>query len=120
MDEMSWSMDNAPDTFHVGAGNEQTTDAVATFIKERNEQLRGWKQYRLRGMAVHPTSQGHGLGTKLLLFGLEHLRAVNADLLWCNARENALAFYSKAGFTLQGNPFLIEGIGIHHLMYLRL
>lgn len=93
---------------------------VASFVPERNRALPGWKQYRLRGMAVHPAHQAKGIGGKLLGAGLAQLHGKHIDLVWCNAREAARAFYLKAGFSAHDGPFIIEGIGVHHLMSKRL
>ncbi|MBK9059287.1 MAG: GNAT family N-acetyltransferase [Flavobacteriales bacterium] len=120
LEEMAWSQDQAEDSFHLGLSIGGHLISVVTFIRERNELLRGWKQYRLRGMATHPEFQGQGAGTKLLHFGIDHLRTLKADLVWCNARESAKAFYGKEGFLPEGAQFDIEGIGVHQLMLLRL
>lgn len=120
MEEMEWPQDRAENSFHLGLSIGGHLISVVSFIRERNELLRGWKQYRLRGMATHPEFQGQGAGTKLLHFGVDHLRTLKADLVWCNAREKAMALYGKEGFLPQGVPFDIEGIGVHQLMFLRL
>lgn len=120
LDEMEWSQDRAEESFHLGMGIGGHLIAVVSFLRERNELLKGWKQYRLRGMATHPDHQREGAGAALLQFGLDHLRTLKADLVWCNAREGAKAFYAKAGFLEEGEPFEIEAIGVHQLMYLRL
>lgn len=120
IEEMEWSFDQAEGSFHVGAAFGEELVAVASFLPEPNDALRGWKQYRLRGMAVHPTQQSKGIGGKLLGFGVAQLHSMGIDLLWCNAREAAAAFYAREGFTMHNGPFLIEGIGVHHLMFKRL
>lgn len=120
LDEMEWSMDHSEDSFHVGMEFNGQIISVASFLRERNELLQGWKQFRLRGMATRPVQQGNGAGTKLLRFGLEHLKSLKADLVWCNARTGAKDFYAKTGFHTEGPPFELPGIGLHHLMYLRL
>lgn len=120
IEEMEWPQDHAVDSFHLGMCIGGHLIAVVSFIRERNEPLRGWKQYRLRGMATRPGFQGQGVGRELLRAGVDHLDTLKADLVWCNAREKATSFYSKEGFLPQGEPFEIEGIGVHQLMFLRL
>ena len=120
LDEMEWPQDNAKDSFHLGMNTGGRQISIVSFSRERNELLHGWKQYRLRGMATHPDHQGAGIGGKLLRFGLDHLRTLRTDLVWCNARDGAKGFYAKEGFREEGSPFDIHGIGIHHLMFLRL
>ena len=123
--EMEWSHDDAEGSFHLGAeedrdGSDDRLISVASFVRERCLQLPGSHQYRLRGMATAQEHRGKGIGAALLRFGLEHLHHLKADLVWCNAREGALGFYEREGFTSQGAAFMIEGIGLHHLLFRQL
>lgn len=118
--EMEWYGDQADTTFHLGAGIGDHLVSVASFMAERNEVLLGWRQYRLRGMATHPDFRGIGAGSSIVRFGLDHLRGMKVDLVWCNARENVTAFYAGLGFSTHGGPFMVEGIGMHQLMFIRL
>ncbi|MCI1752659.1 MAG: GNAT family N-acetyltransferase [Flavobacteriales bacterium] len=120
IDEMDWYGDNADTSFHVGAEVGEELICVASFMLERCEQVLGWRQYRLRGMATQPDQQGSGAGKAVLKFGLDHLRGLKADLVWCNAREKVVGFYGGMGFQAQGELFMVDGIGMHQLMYLRL
>lgn len=120
LDEMEWPMDRDEKSFHIGQEEQGALVSVASFLRERNDRLRGWIQYRVRGMATAPAFQGQGLGSLVLRFGLEQVRHRKADLVWCHARERATAFYVREGFRTEGEAFLVTGIGIHHLMYLRL
>lgn len=123
--EMAWPLDAAEGSFHLGAeedreGSDDRLISIASFVRDRCEQLPGSHQYRLRGMATAQEHRGKGIGAALLRYGLEHLHHLNADLVWCNAREVALGFYEREGFTSQGAAFMIEGIGLHHLMFRQL
>lgn len=120
LEEMEWSMDRSEGSFHVGMEEQGVLICVASFLRERNDRLRGWIQYRLRGMATAPACQGLGHGAQVLRFGTDHARHRKADLVWCHARERAVPFYAREDFLPEGEPFPIEGIGIHQLMYLRL
>ena len=118
--EMEWSLDRVDGSFHLGAEEDDRLVAIATFLREPCEQVPGSLQYRLRGMATVAEYQAKGIGSALLRSGLDHLRRLSADVVWCNAREGALGFYGKEGFTTSGPAFMIEGIGLHHLMYRQL
>lgn len=118
--ECDYPNDRAPDTFHLGVLEEDVIIGIGSFYRERHDSLRGWKQYRLRGMAVDPAWQGKGTGSTLMRFGIDHLRAIKADLLWCNARDNALDFYLGLGMRVHGEGFDIPGIGPHHRMAMAL
>lgn len=120
IEECDFPNDRNPDGFHLGAEEQGSIIAIGSFYPERHDALKGWKQYRLRGMATHPDHRGQGHAAKLLRFGIGHLKDQRADLLWCNARESAVGFYKDLGFVRQGTPFLIEGIGMHELLFLRL
>ena len=59
----------------------------------------GKPAWQLRGMATDPDYRGRGIGKRLLAFVEASLRAESdIDLLWCNAREAASAFYLKQGW----------------------
>lgn len=74
--------------------------------------------WRLRGMAVHPSARGLGVGRDLLGAVVERMLGLPAPvLLWCTAREAAVGFYAKAGFEEAGGQFDVAGIGAHRLMW---
>ena len=119
-EDVHFANDRLEGAFHLGVHIGEHRIGVGSFYPEKHEDLRGWKQYRLRGMATHPDFQGQGAGARLMQFALTHLKAQHADLVWCNARVNAVAFYERAGFTTVGERFEIPGIGGHFVMYKRL
>ena len=119
-EDCHWANDRLEGGFHLGVHIGEHRICIGSFYPEKHPDLKGWKQYRLRGMATHPEFQGQGAGRRLLAFALEHLKARHADLLWCNARMVALPFYTNLGFTVQGPEFDIPGIGPHHLMWRRI
>tara|TARA_R100000306_G_scaffold62554_1_gene73212 strand:+ start:9697 stop:10149 length:453 start_codon:yes stop_codon:yes gene_type:complete len=108
--------DDAEDTFHLGLFDAENLIGVVTFMNAAKPQFTG-KQYQLRGMAVLNTYQGKGLGNLLVAEGEARLKAQGYDLLWCNARIKALNFYTRKGFKIEGEPFEIEPIGTHYLLY---
>lgn len=68
---------------------------------------------RLRGMAVQKDLQGKSIGQDLLDFAIEELQDEEVDVIWCNARTNAIPFYQKMGFATFGKEFTLPGIGPH-------
>jgi GNAT superfamily N-acetyltransferase len=75
-------------------------------------------QYQLRGMAILPEYQGRGLGKELLLAGeMELQKKCKKPLLWFNARESAVNFYSKFGYRTIGEPFMIPNVCMHIVMF---
>lgn len=94
---------------------------VVTFIHQSHPELSAQHSYRLRGMATDPQYQGRGFGRDLVNYGLEYLRTQEScDLVWCDARENAFAFYEKLGFNFHGPMFEVPHTGPHKVMYKRL
>jgi len=120
MEDCDYPNDRNPDSFHLGVFIGEHLIGIGSFYGEKHPDLKGWKQYRLRGMATHPDFRGQGAGSRLLRFAFEHLRAQRCDLLWCYARSVAKDFYAGLEFTTHGEPFDMEGIGEHYVMQRRI
>lgn len=73
--------------------------------------------WRLRGMATVEDRRGEGLGAAVLEAIVEHARANGGNLIWCTARERAVAFYERAGFSALGQRFDEKEFGPHLLMW---
>jgi GNAT superfamily N-acetyltransferase len=73
-------------------------------------------------MAVDPAMQGRGVGGAVLTAAILRLRAVGATLLWASARDRALPFYERFGFTVvEGSGFAPAQTGRpHHIILLDL
>jgi len=54
------------------------------------------KAYILSPVAVHTEHQGQGVGQQLISFGINHLKDINAELVFTYGDPK---FYSKLGFT---------------------
>ena len=76
--------------------------------------------WRLRGMATRSDAQGQGIGTLVLNAVFDHVAAEGGDLLWCNARVSAIAFYERAGFRTWGEQWVIPAHGPHVVMWRRI
>ncbi|PSG91622.1 GNAT family N-acetyltransferase [Aurantibacter aestuarii] len=108
--------DNLNTTFHIGLFYTDKLVAVASYMGNSNLHFSASKQYQLRGMAVLHQYQGLGLGNLLLKKGEEHCKIKQADLIWFNARENAVNFYKRNNYHETGAYFNIEGVGTHIMM----
>lgn len=72
---------------------------------------------QLRGMAVAKHFQGRGLGGVILAAGMQHAKQLGARYVWARARDSALYFYERHGFTTVGDEFIDEATGLdHHLV----
>ncbi len=73
---------------------------------------------QLRGMAIDQSLQSTGLGAELLLYGIHFAQHKGAGIVWARARDSALKFYQRNGFTTVGDAFIDEATGMsHHLVY---
>jgi len=112
--------DNDELTFHLGAFVDKKLVSVASFYFERHPLFPEAYQNRLRGMATLPDHQGQGLSQALLRTAFPVIKQNQCTVLWCNAREKAMGFYSKVGFKASGELFSIQNIGKHMLMSINL
>ena len=95
------SGDLSPTTRHWAAWLGDAVVGCASVMR-----LRGWA---LRGMAVSAEHQRQGIGRRLL-------QAVYAEVdgpMWCNARLQAVPFYSQLGW-VQVGPIFSMGNQIPH------
>lgn len=104
--------------------------AVGTVLPQDETEALSFKAWRIRGMSVHSEFQGLGLGTLLLDEILEYVKnfkdsdgkmiSEKPQLVWCNARVEALNLYTRAGFEILGEEFIIPGSGPHKRLHLKL
>ena len=64
----------------------------------------------MKQVAVEEPFQGQGIGRKLLAFTESLLQAEGIPGVFLHARQTAVGFYEKAGYTCQGEAFLEVGI----------
>lgn len=108
--------DNDQDTFHLGAFVESNLVSVASFYFKPNPNFNIDNQFQLQGMATLESHRKQGLSRELLNVAFPIIKQNFCNLVWCNARISARAFYEKLGFEAFGNEFEVEGIGTHILM----
>ncbi len=96
-------------TFHLGFYENDKIIGIVTILKNG-------KIAQLRGMAVADLHQGKGVGKQLVLEAEKILKKENFSRIWMNARENAVPFYEKLGYRIEGDLFVIKPIGFHYLM----
>jgi GNAT superfamily N-acetyltransferase len=112
--------DDEPTSLHFGAFLAPGGDVVgcASLV------LRAWRAeaaYQLRGMATRADVARRGIGRTLLVLIENEVRATTTvRVLWCNAREAAVPFYARSGWTVASAVFDIPTVGPHHAMVRRL
>lgn len=101
--------DDAHTTVHIGAFmKDGRCVGIATLVENDGLQL--------RGMAVDPTLQGHGIGTAILKLAYQVAAEQGRDSIWCNARTSASGFYTKQGWLRECDEFDIPTVGPHYKM----
>ena len=82
------------------------------------------KVYRLRAMGVKTDFQKSGVGVAIIEKAVSICAARGFDVIWCDAREVALGFYSKLGFEFacdsdgcECDSYQVRNIGLHKMMY---
>ena len=109
--------DDDENTTHFGLFLENKLVGIISIFKENNTLFSELNQFQIRGMAVLEAFQGKGFGVELVKEAENHCINLNTDLIWFNARENAVPFYKKLGYNSIGDSFLIPDVGIHFAMY---
>ena len=119
LESCAFTNDNHLSTIHFGLFDDDEIAGVASLFHQNNDLFHG-NQHQLRGMAVLDNFRRKGYGEALLKRIEEYAMSQNSDIIWFNARENAVPFYSALNYTIADEPFVIEGIGIHYIMYKKL
>jgi ribosomal protein S18 acetylase RimI-like enzyme len=70
--------------------------------------------WQLRGMATEAGQRGQGVGSAVLAEAVRQVQARGGALVWCLAREEAIAFYARHGFEGEGDRFVHAETGIVH------
>ncbi len=102
--------DDLDTTIHVVAFSGDHGAGCVTLLTDPAKQL-----IQLRGMAVRAEYQGLGIGARLLS-AAQGIANGHQKNLWCNARQSAVSFYEKNGWTSYGPLFKIPIIGQHVAM----
>ncbi|HEU4430052.1 MAG TPA: GNAT family N-acetyltransferase [Myxococcota bacterium] len=115
--ETRFDGDDSSATAHFGAFRDGALLAIATLLDAPHPERPGVRACQVRGMASDPSVRGLGFGAAVLAACEAEARRRGAQLLWCNAREEAAGFYRRAGFVAIGEGFEIPGVGPHFRMH---
>lgn len=109
--------DDDENTVHFGLYQKERLIGIISIFKEKNDLFLETNQFQIRGMAVLEEFQGKGFGAELVKEAENHCISLHTNLIWFNARENAVPFYKKQGYTIIGDSFTIPDVGIHFVMF---
>lgn len=111
-----YTEDSYTHTIHFAAHLKDEIIGCASVYKEKHPDFSLKQSWRLRGMAVLETFQGQTIGTHMLETCINHAINMKGDVIWCNARIDAVKFYKQSGFKIIGDEFELPDIGPHFLM----
>ncbi|MEO8889183.1 MAG: GNAT family N-acetyltransferase [Jatrophihabitantaceae bacterium] len=99
--------DDLADAVHLGAIDDAGVVLCTCFVYAdpcpwRPDRAAAW---HLRQMATAPDLRGQGLGGGVVEAAADLARERGGRLLWCHAREPAVAFYRRHGFESFGPVF---------------
>ena len=109
--------DDLPTTIHFGLFFENQLSAVISVFEAKNNLFLEENQFQIRGMAVLEQHQKKGFGEVLLKYCEKQIRNKMGEIIWFNARENAIGFYEKSAYQKIGGGFEIADIGIHYVLF---
>ena len=109
--------DQLHSTVHLGYFDQEKLVGIVSVFEKANANWPNSSQIQIRGMAVLEDFQKQGIGEKLIQTVIKEALNNKTELIWFNARKNAVPFYEKLGFHIYGTAFEIEGVGTHYLMY---
>lgn len=112
---VAFDQDDWPGTLHLGVRHGDDIVAISTWTQRpfNNEPA-----VQLRGMATATHVRGSGVGSLLLESGCQRV-APGAPLVWARARDTALGFYLRHGFSVDGEGFIDELTQKPHHIILR-
>jgi GNAT superfamily N-acetyltransferase len=108
--------DDLETTIHFGLYDDENCVGIVSVFQNKNDNFDEDLQFQIRGMAVLEAHQNKGFGRQLIQHCEAYLKQEKTLLLWLNAREIAVPFYSKIGYSVTGKPFEIAEIGVHYCM----
>lgn len=109
--------DDAETTMHFGLEHYTGIIGVVSVYQIKNKLFDDEIQFQLRGMAILETYQQKGYGALLIERAEKYCFEKKASIIWFNAREKAVPFYKKNGYTIIGDSFEIENVGTHFVMF---
>lgn len=109
--------DGMPDSLHLALRLDGEIVGTSTWLERAWPHEPDAPAIQLRGMAVASRLQSRGLGAVLLNAGIERAREKDHAFVWARARDTAIPFYERNGFTMVGEAFTDEATGMsHHLV----
>lgn len=101
----------------------EATSIHAMAMNEKNEvlgvcrlQKNTASEFQIRFMGVIDEAQGLGVGKQLMNYMEQKAQSLGAKKIILQARENAVPFYLKSGYSIKQKSFVLWNIIQHYLM----
>jgi GNAT superfamily N-acetyltransferase len=104
-------------THHFGLFEDEKLTGIISIFLNSNPIFAEKNQAQIRGMAVLDKNQKKGFGEALVSYCETYCISQNIQLIWFNARTEAVGFYKKMKYQAIGKPFDIKDVGEHLLMF---
>ncbi len=114
LEQCQYPGDLDENTGHFGAYAGEDLVGIVSIYQCNNQLLLPEAACQLRAMATVERVRGMGIGFKLLQRAEEHASMLSMKHIWANARTSACGFYRKAGYRIEGEEFVIAGVGPHY------
>lgn len=112
---VSEDRDNDESTLNLAGYLGDRIVACASFYRSSTRDGASLSTYQLRFMAVDPHYQRRGYGERVIDEGVRRLTREGAQLFWANARDSALGFYARTGWSvLDGSQHLSVATNLAH------
>ncbi len=112
--------DDDPSTLNLAGHLGDELIACASFYRSSGLDRAPLSSYQLRFMAVDERHQGRGFGERLLRDGERRLAEGGVQLLWAKARDSALGFYERTGWSaLEGSQHRSAETDLPHTVVLK-
>ena len=117
--DCNYPEDAYPDVVHFAIFHEGIAIATSSWFMKECPEKPGITAMQLKGMAVDDILQTSGFGRQLIDAGVSLAKERNALLVWARARDSAIGFYEKCGFTVVGDGFIDGPTDMPHHIVVR-
>ena len=117
--DCNYPEDTYPDVVHFGIIHEGTAIATSSWFMKECPEKPGVTAMQLKGMAVAENLQGAGIGALLIDAGVALAKERGATIAWARARDSAMGFYERLGFTSTGEGFIDGPTAMPHHIVVR-
>lgn len=108
-------LNSEKDQFHFGVLIDKNVVGIL-LLKEMKDL--GTGILKMRQVAIHPNFQSKKLGSKLVEFAENWAKSNGYNLIDLHARNTAIDFYLKLGYSIEGDEFLEVNIPHHKMIKL--